>query len=109
MAVTFTEQFEQALSGQKGVRSDKVANTSLGMLVNNTTGRKDNKAVLETLEKAGLSNVTIKQLNTDPDVKEKFGRFFEAESGNNKAVNTIKALKNLFEESGYQGEKEEIP
>ena len=109
MAVTFTEQFEQALSGQKGVRSDKVANTSLGMLVNNTTGRKDNKAVLETLEKAGLSNVTIKQLNTDPDVKEKFGRFFETESGNNKAVNTIKALKNLFEESGYQGEKGRNP
>ena len=52
MAVTFTEQFEQALSGQEGVRSDKVANTSLANLVSNTTGRKDNKIVLEVLEKS---------------------------------------------------------
>jgi len=109
MAVTFTEQFEQALSGQKGVRSDKVANTSLDVLVNNTTGRKDNKIVLEILEKAGLSGVTIKQINTDPDVKEKFGRFFEAESGNNKATTAIKSLQNLFQESGYQGEKGRNP
>jgi len=109
MAVTFTEQFEKALSEQKGVRSDKVANASLADLVNNTTGRKDNKAVLETLEKAGLSNVTIKQINTDSNIKEKFGRFFEAESENNKAKTTIKALQNLFQESGYQGGKGRNP
>jgi hypothetical protein len=109
MAVTFTEQFEKALSEQKGVRSDKVANTSLANLVNSTTGRKDNKIVLEILEKAGLSGVTIKQINTDSDIKEKFGRFFEAESKNNKATTTIKALQNLFQESGYQGEKGRNP
>ena len=109
MAVTFTEQFEQALSGQEGVRSDKVANTSLANLVSNTTGRKDNKIVLEVLEKAGLSDVTIKQINTDSSIKEKFGRFFEAESGNNKAITAIKALQNLFQESGYQGEKGRNP
>lgn len=109
MAVTFTEQFEQALSGQEGVRSDKVANTSLANLVSNTTGRKDNKIVLEVLEKAGLSDVTIKQINTDSNIKEKFGRFFEAESGNNKAITAIKALQNLFQESGYQGEKGRNP
>jgi len=109
MAITFTEQFEQALAGREGVRSDKIANTPLANLVNNTIGRKDNKTVLETLEKAGLSNVTIKEINTDSNIKEKFGRFFEAESANNKATTTIKALKNLFEESGYQGEKGRNP
>ena len=104
MAATFTEQFEKLLSGQEGVRSEKISNTPLGQLVNNTTGRKDTKAVLEILEKAGLSNTTIKQINENSDVKEKFGRFFETEAGNTKATNTIKALKNLFEESGYQGQ-----
>ena len=98
---------KKALSEQKGVRSDKVANTSLANLVNSTTGRKDNKIVLEILEKAGLSGVTIKQINTDSGIKEKFGRFFEAESKNNKATTAIKALQNLFEESGYQGKREE--
>ena len=109
MAATFTEQFEKLLSEQKGVRSDKIANTSLADLVNNTTGRKDSKTVLEILEKAELSNVTIKQINTDSDIKEKFGRFFETESKNNKATTAIKALQNLFEESGYQGEKGRNP
>ena len=104
MAATFTEQFEKLLSEQEGVRSEKISNTPLGQLVSNTTGRKDTKAVLEILEKAGLSSTTIKQINENSDIKEKFGRFFEAEAGNTKATNTIKALKNLFEESGYQGQ-----
>ena len=42
MALEFTPEFEQALSQQQGVRSDKIANTPLKDLIGGST-RKDKK------------------------------------------------------------------
>jgi hypothetical protein len=102
MAVTFNEQFEKLLANKEGVRSDKVATTPLKDLVANQVGRKDTAIVLETLKKADLLNTSIREINDNADIKEKFGRFFEKEAGSGGANTTIKALKGLFEESGYQ-------
>ena len=102
MAVTFNEQLEKLLASKEGVRSDKVATTPLKDLVANQVGRKDTAIVLETLKKADLLNTSIREINDNADIKEKFGRFFEKEAGSGGANTTIKALKGLFEESGYQ-------
>jgi hypothetical protein len=102
MAVTFNEQLEKLLASKEGVRSDKVATTPLKDLVANQVGRKDTATVLETLKKADLLNTSIREINDNADIKEKFGRFFEKEAGSGGANTTIKALKGLFEESGYQ-------
>ena len=102
MAVTFNEQLEKLLASKEGVRSDKVATTPLKDLVANQVGRKDTATVLETLKKADLLDTSIREINDNADIKEKFGRFFEKEAGSGGANTTIKALKGLFEESGYQ-------
>lgn len=102
MAVTFNEQLEKLLAGKEGVRSDKVATTPLKDLVANQVGRKDTQVVLGTLERAGLLNSTIREINENTETKEKFGRFFESQADTSAATKTIKALKGLFEESGYQ-------
>tara|TARA_R100001509_G_scaffold138501_2_gene92715 strand:- start:361 stop:2262 length:1902 start_codon:yes stop_codon:yes gene_type:complete len=102
MAVTFNEQLEKLLASKEGVRSDKVATTPLKDLVANQVGRKDTQVVLGTLERAGLLNTTIREINENTETKEKFGRFFESQADTSAATKTIKALKGLFEESGYQ-------
>ena len=74
MAVTFTEQFEQALSQQEGVRSSKIANTPLKILIEGSD-RKDKKAMVELLTKGDLQNNTLREINENAEIKEKFAPF----------------------------------
>ena len=112
MAVEFSQQFEQSLSGTQGVRSDKIATTPLGVLIENST-RKDKKSFMTVLAKGDLLNATIRDINDNPEVKEKFGRFFE-QQGKDKttassANKVLGSLQPFFEESGYLGPKGRNP
>ena len=112
MAVEFSQQFEQSLSGTQGVRSDKIATTPLGVLIE-SSNRKDKKSFMTVLAKGDLLNTTIREINDNPEVKEKFGRFFE-QQGKDKttassANKVLGSLQPFFEESGYLGPKGRNP
>lgn len=112
MALEFTPEFEQALSQQQGVRSDKIANTPLKNLIEGSN-RKDKKAFISVLSKGDLLNNTLREINEDPKIKEKFGRFFEQQGKNKKtssaANSVLGAFQPFFEESGYLGPKGRNP
>ena len=112
MAVTFTEQFEQALSGQEGVRSSKIANTPLKILIEGSD-RKDKNAMVELLTKGDLQNNTLREINENAEIKEKFGRFFEQEGKNKKtapkADKVLGSFQPFFQEGGYLGPKGNNP
>ena len=112
MALEFTPEFEQALSQQQGVRSDKIANTPLKNLIEGST-RKDKKTIVSILNRGDLSNNTLREINEDPKIKEKFGRFFEQQGKNKKtssaANSVLGAFQPFFEESGYLGPKGRNP
>ena len=112
MALEFTPEFEQALSQQQGVRSDKIANTPLKNLIEGST-RKDKKAFISVLSKGDLLNNTLREINENPEVKEKFGRFFQQQGKDKKASSTanrvLGAFQPFFEEAGYIGPKGNNP
>ena len=112
MAVEFSQQFEQSLSGTQGVRSDKIATTPLGILIESST-RKDKKSFMNVLAKGDLLNATIRDINDNPDVKEKFGRFFEQQGKDKKTASgankVLGSLQPFFEEAGYLGPKGRNP
>lgn len=112
MAVEFSQQFEQSLSGTQGVRSDKIATTPLGVLIESST-RKDKKSFMNVLAKGDLLNATIRDINDNPDVKEKFGRFFEQQGKDKKTASSankvLGSLQPFFEEAGYLGPKGRNP
>tara|TARA_R110002020_G_scaffold424273_2_gene633435 strand:- start:152 stop:2083 length:1932 start_codon:yes stop_codon:yes gene_type:complete len=112
MAITFTEQFEQALSGQEGVRSSKIANTPLKILIEGSD-RKDKKAMVELLTKGDLQNNTLREINENAEITEKFGRFFEQEGKNKKtapkADKVLGSFQPFFQEGGYLGPKGNNP
>ena len=112
MALEFTPEFEQALSQQQGVRSDKIANTPLKNLIEGST-RKDKKAFISVLSKGDLLNNTLREINENPEIKEKFGRFFQQQGKDKKASSTanrvLGAFQPFFEEAGYIGPKGNNP
>ena len=112
MAVEFSQQFEQSLSGTQGVRSDKIATTPLGVLIESST-RKDKKSFMNVLAKGDLLNATIRDINDNPEVKEKFGRFFEQQGKDKKTASSankvLGSLQPFFEEAGYLGPKGRNP
>lgn len=112
MALEFTSEFEQALSQQQGVRSDKIANTPLKTLIEAST-RKDKKAMVEVLTEGGLANNTLREINENAEIKEKFGRFFEQQGKNKKtsakADKVIGSFQPFFQEAGYLGPKGNNP
>ena len=112
MALEFTPEFEQILSQQQGVRSDKIANTPLKNLIEGST-RKDKKAFISVLSKGDLLNNTLREINENPEVKEKFGRFFQQQGKDKKASSTanrvLGAFQPFFEEAGYIGPKGNNP
>ena len=112
MALEFTPEFEQALSQQQGVRSDKIANTPLKNLIEGST-RKDKKAFISVLSKGDLLNNTLREINENPEIKEKFGRFFQQQGKDKKASSTANrvfgAFQPFFEEAGYIGPKGNNP
>ena len=112
MALEFTPEFEQALSQQQGVRSDKIANTPLKNLIEGST-RKDKKAFISVLSKGDLLNNTLREINENPEIKEKFGRFFQQQGKDKKASATanrvLGAFQPFFEEAGYIGPKGNNP
>ena len=112
MALEFTPEFEQILSQQQGVRSDKIANTPLKDLIEGST-RKDKKAFISVLSKGDLLNNTLREINENPEIKEKFGRFFEQQGKDKKASSTanrvLGAFQPFFEEAGYIGPKGNNP
>ena len=112
MALEFTPEFEQALSQQQGVRSDKIANTPLKNLIEGST-RKDKKAFISVLSKGDLLNNTLREINENSEIKEKFGRFFEQQGKNKKTSATadrvLGAFQPFFEEAGYIGPKGNNP
>jgi integrase len=112
MALEFSQQFEQSLSNTQGVRSDKIATTPLGVLIESST-RKDKKSFMNVLAKGDLLNATIRDINDNPDVKEKFGRFFEQEGKDKKTASgankVLGSLKPFFEEAGYLAPKGRNP
>jgi len=112
MALEFTPEFEQALSQQQGVRSDKIANTSLKNLIEGST-RKDKKTFISVLSKGDLLNNTLREINENSEIKEKFGRFFEQQGKDKKTSATadrvLGAFQPFFEEAGYIGPKGNNP
>ena len=112
MALEFTPEFEQILSQQQGVRSDKIANTPLKDLIEGST-RKDKKAFISVLSKGDLLNNTLREINENPEIKEKFGRFFQQQGKDKKASSTanrvLGAFQPFFEEAGYIGPKGNNP
>ena len=112
MALEFTPEFEQALSQQQGVRSDKIANTPLKDLIGGST-RKDKKTFISVLSKGDLLNNTLREINENSEIKEKFGRFFEQQGKNKKTSATadrvLGAFQPFFEEAGYIGPKGNNP
>ena len=112
MALEFTPEFEQILSQQQGVRSDKIANTPLKNLIEGST-RKDKKAFISVLSKGDLLNNTLREINENPEIKEKFGRFFQQQGKDKKASSTanrvLGAFQPFFEEAGYIGPKGNNP
>tara|TARA_R100000773_G_C4215772_1_gene114537 strand:- start:92 stop:1975 length:1884 start_codon:yes stop_codon:yes gene_type:complete len=112
MALEFTPEFEQSLSQQQGVRSDKIANTPLKDLIGGST-RKDKKTFISVLSKGDLLNNTLREINENSEIKEKFGRFFEQQGKNKKTSATadrvLGAFQPFFEEAGYIGPKGNNP
>ena len=112
MALEFTPEFEQLLSQQEGVRSNKIANTPLKTLIEGSK-RKDIKTFISVLSKGDLLSNTLREINEDPKIKEKFGRFFEQQGKNKKtasaANNVLGAFQPFFEEAGYLGPKGRNP
>jgi len=112
MALQFSQDFEKSLSGKEGVRSDKIATTPLGVLIE-SSNRKDKKSFMTTLAKGDLLNTTIREINDNPEIKEKFGRFFEQQGKDKKTASgankVLGSLQPFFEESGYLGPKGRNP
>tara|TARA_Y100000593_G_scaffold46238_1_gene87868 strand:- start:7918 stop:9861 length:1944 start_codon:yes stop_codon:yes gene_type:complete len=112
MALEFSQEFEQSLSSTQGVRSDKIANTPLKTLIEAST-RKDKKAMVEVLTEGGLANNTLREINENAEIKEKFGRFFEQQGKNKKtaakADKVIGSFQPFFQEAGYLGPKGNNP
>ena len=112
MALEFSQDFEKSLSGKEGVRSDKIATTPLGVLIE-SSNRKDKKSFMTVLARGDLLNTTIREINDNPKVKEKFGRFFEQQGKDKKTASgankVLGSLQPFFEESGYLGPKGRNP
>jgi len=112
MALQFSQDFEKSLSGKEGVRSDKIATTPLGVLIE-SSNRKDKKSFMTVLAKGDLLNTTIREINDNPEIKEKFGRFFEQQGKDKKTASSankvLGSLQPFFEESGYLGPKGRNP
>ena len=112
MALEFSQDFEKSLLGKQGVRSEKIATTPLGILIESSE-RKDKKTLMTVLAKGDLLNTTIRELNENSEVKEKFGRFFQEQGKDKKTASSankvLGSLQPFFEESGYLGPKGRNP
>ena len=112
MALEFSQDFEKSLLGKQGVRSEKIATTPLGILIESSE-RKDKKTLMTVLAKGDLLNTTIRELNENSEIKEKFGRFFQEQGKDKKTASSankvLGSLQPFFEEAGYIGPKGNNP
>ena len=103
MALEFNQNFEKSISEQEGVRSKKIANTPLKTLIE-ASNRTDKKTMIDLLTKGDLQNNTLREINENADISEKFGRFFEQEGKSAKtsakADKVLGSFQPFFQEAG---------